>query len=197
MITRVIGITFAFDQACSASVYNKGRTNTVSRLILADKSNAKAAALLAEPLSYVIKGRFPHFARVDAITAVPMTVAKFEQKGVDHALELAKAVGRELGVPLIPGFLVKTRDPAKSQHESNLRERFENVKGCYAASTLPPGIGSVLLIDDTYITGSDLHYCAEALKTTGARRVFAACAARGVMIPGGGAGYLEGYFDAQ
>jgi predicted amidophosphoribosyltransferase len=195
MVERDLGITYSYDQARAAGVYSSQRRNTVSQYVLRSKRDRSAAPILADVMSFVIRTEFPHLGRADVVAAVPMTQEALHQKGFSHSLELAKHLAKLLGLPLAPDALAKNREPVKSQHESSLRERFDNVKGCFSVDDLPRWAETVLLIDDTYVTGASVNECAAILKAHGAVRVFVMCAARGVLVSER-ALYLEEYFDA-
>lgn len=195
VVDRDLGIRYSYDQARSAGVYSKLRRNTIGDYIRRNKSDPAFAPILAEVMAHVIKSEFPHLARADIVTAVPMTEQELREKRYNHAEEIAKSLAKTLGLPLEPALLVKKWEPPMTQHESDLRQRFENVKGCFEAQDLPAWAETVLLVDDTYISGASVNECSATLKAHGAGRVFVMCAARGVLVSDR-APYLEEYFDA-
>jgi len=195
IVDRDLGIRYSYDQARAAGVYSRKRRNSISNYIRKNKEDPSAAPILAEVMAHIIKSEFPYFARADMVVAVPTTQEKLEEKGFNHAQEIAEGVAKSLRLPLGPDTIIKNWEPAKAQHESNLRERFENVRGCFSVRHLPRWAETILLVDDTYITGASLNECSAVLKETGAARVFVMCAARGVLVSDR-TQYLEEYFDA-
>src|SRR3546814_4400461 len=47
--------------------------------------------------------------RPQALLAVPLHRARLRTRGYDQALELARPLARALGIPLLPGALVRSR----------------------------------------------------------------------------------------
>ncbi len=188
------GIEYAFDQTRAAGVYSKKHKNAISSLILRNKRDPGSASILAEVMAHVIRTQYPHLGRVDTVTEVPISASKLRDKGFNHAQAIAEALANCLDLSYTPEMLVQIRDPEKSQHESDLRERLTNLHGCFEIGRIPSGVGSVLVVDDTYVTGGTVNECAAVLKAHGIQRVFIMCAARGVMVSDRSR-YLEEYFD--
>ncbi|RMF74670.1 MAG: hypothetical protein D6744_14295, partial [Planctomycetota bacterium] len=60
--------------------------------------------------------------------------------------------------------------------------RFENVRGCFAPTRRPAVAGArVCIVDNLLVTGATIHEVAKVLRAAGARRIYAAVAARTVM----------------
>ena len=188
-------IQYSFDQARAAGVYSKVRKNASSTYVLRNKRDRSVAPILAEPMAYVIRQYAPHYTLVDLVAAVPKTPEKLAAKGFNQAEEIAKALGRLVGLPLASDLLAQVKEPPESQHRvPEFLDRFENIKGCFESGIVPEWAESVLLVDDTYTTGATVNECARVLKAGGVKRVFVMCAARGVMVSEK-TGYLEEYFD--
>jgi predicted amidophosphoribosyltransferase len=84
--------------------------------------------------------------------------------------QLARAVARELRLPLRPGALRKRR-PTRPQSRLRGKTRRAALRGAYAGRRDLVRDHSVLLVDDVATTGGTLNAAAAALKEVGARRV--------------------------
>jgi predicted amidophosphoribosyltransferase len=101
----------------------------------------------------------------DSVTFVPAG-RRARGRGFDPACLLARAVARELGVPL-RALLVRAHDGPR-QADVKQTERRANVRGRFAAVTTN---GVVLLVDDVFTTGATAEACALALVRAGASAV--------------------------
>lgn len=113
------------------------------------------------------------------ITWVPVSRKRRKERGYDQSELLARAVSRELGIP-VAGTLRKVRDnPAQSGIQDRAK-RLENVKDAYAPveDAAIPG-KRVLLIDDILTTGATASECARTLLRAGAEQVSLAVVAAG------------------
>lgn len=104
----------------------------------------------------------------DVVTAVPSTPRVRAERLFDPAAELARAVGRGLGLPY-RRLLHKVRETAdqttlgRADRRANLRDAFR------AAAASPPE--RVLLVDDILTTGATADACARALRQIGVAQV--------------------------
>ena len=135
---------------------------------------------LVGPLAEIMAGRWAN-AGVggDILVPVPVHPARRRQRGFDQAELLARAVGRRLGLPVVPAVRRATKTTA--QHELGRRARAANVGHAFAADApsapLVRGRWAVL-IDDLTTTGATLSGCAAALYDSGAVAVSALALAR-------------------
>ncbi|MEN1960376.1 ComF family protein [Luteimonas sp. MJ246] len=113
----------------------------------------------------------------DALVPVPLHRSRLRERGFNQALELARPLGRMLGVPVRGDFLLRTRKTAPQSRldaearAGNLRDAFETG----VRATPPP---HVVLVDDVMTTGATLHAAADALFDVGVERVDAWICAR-------------------
>ena len=112
----------------------------------------------------------------DAVTWAPLGPRRRRERGFDQGRLLARAIGRELGLPA-PRLLVRTRETAP-QARRGAGERRLAMEGAFAARR--PAPASVLLVDDVVTTGATVAACAAALRAAGARRVVVLAAARAI-----------------
>ena len=112
----------------------------------------------------------------DVLIPVPLHPRRLRQRGYNQALEIARFVGRELGVEVSHRLLARIKD-TMPQVGLGERERRRNVKGAFQTTTtdLPAHIA---LIDDVVTSGSTINVAARALKDAGVSIVSVWAAAR-------------------
>ncbi len=104
-----------------------------------------------------------------ALIPVPVPRARLFARGYNQAGELARALGRLRGLPVI-NALCRRSEGQESQTHLSARQRQENAFAAYHPAPsyakgrrrLPPHL---LLVDDVYTTGATARACARALKT--------------------------------
>ena len=104
------------------------------------------------------------------LLTVPLHHSRLRQRGYNQALELARPLVRELGVPLRHDVLQRLRR-TDAQTELDAIGRRRNVRGAFA---MRPGIelpAHIAILDDVMTTGATLAECARVLKRSGVRRV--------------------------
>ncbi len=118
--------------------------------------------------------------RPDILVPVPIHSSRMRSRGYNQAELLAERVGAELGIPVCPAALKRTKK-TRPQKELNPAERLHNLQQAFAAGTLPEGTRTVVLVDDIYTTGSTLEACARILTGMGVRNVYGltVCVGRG------------------
>jgi ComF family protein len=107
--------------------------------------------------------------RPDLLVAPPLTRARLRERGFNQALELAKTVGRELGVAVAIEGLRKVRETAP-QPSLGGKARRRNLRGAFACRTSLAG-AHVAIVDDVLTTGATADAVARVLKGAGAARV--------------------------
>ncbi|MGC9271191.1 ComF family protein [Acidiphilium sp.] len=142
------------------------------RLILpfkyADRPEAAAglAALLLRPGAELL-------ARAEVLVPVPLHRRRLAQRGYNQAGELARALGRRTGTPVLIDGLIRTR-ATRPLAELDQHEREMALRGAIAVRpSRQAGLAgrSVLLIDDILTSGATASACAEALYDAGAAAV--------------------------
>ena len=115
---------------------------------------------------------------------VPASRDALRARGFNPAAEIARALGRDLGLPVRHDWVARTRQQAQ-QHTLGRLERREAAQGLYACA---PGVRGrhIGIVDDVMTTGSTLHEIALALKAAGAASVTALVAARTPHPPDAG-----------
>jgi ComF family protein len=133
---------------------------------------------LAEPLAELTAkawgdGLFP----VDCMVPVPLHPRRLRERGYNQAALISKRLAVDIGLPVLPGVLVRSR-MTESQTRLNAFDRRQNVDGAFDVPGAECDGRSVLLVDDVCTTGSTLQACADALRLAGAVGVYALTVAR-------------------
>ena len=148
--------------------YNEGAAkNTVYKFKLGHKDYY--GEFLAKKMTDDLKAKFGDIG-FDYITCVPSSPGSLVKRGFDQTKLLAKHIGKNIDIPVKTGVL-GCRPFVPSQHESNYKERFDNVKGKYYIKKHIKA-ENVLLVDDIKTTGATLDACARELLYSGAKRVY-------------------------
>ncbi len=113
----------------------------------------------------------------DYITWVPVSFRRKLHRGYDQVELLAKAVSKELGIPLLPTLKKHRHNPAQSGIQDAARRK-ANVLGAYRVLPGADIMGRcLLLIDDVITTGATSSECAKTLLTAGAKDIYCAAVA--------------------
>ena len=111
------------------------------------------------------------------LVPVPLHLKRLAWRGFNQSLELAKALGRALDIPVCPGGMARIRHTTP---QSSLPgpQRLENIQGAFRADPAVVADRPVLLVDDVMTTGATVATACLALRQAGARRVDVLVAAR-------------------
>jgi ComF family protein len=128
----------------------------------------------------------PHFADVDLVLPVPLHWTRRWSRGYNQAEVLARAIAGVLGVPCRADLLVRARRTRTQTHLS-VEEKARNVASAFRVR--PAGLEPfrhILLLDDTFTTGSTLYACYAALRPHTAARISVATLAAVEGTPSAG-----------
>jgi ComF family protein len=129
-------------------------------------------------LSQLAADAFAALERPAALVPLPLHRARLRARGYDQALEVARPLGRALGIPLREDALLRVR-ATQAQSLLDAPQRRRNLHGAFAAiAAAPPLPAHVALVDDVMTTGATLHAAAKALHRAGVERVDAWVCAR-------------------
>lgn len=103
---------------------------------------------------------------IDAIIPVPLSLQRLKTRGYNQSLEIAKALGALLSLPVIVDGLQKHRT-TKSQSELTKAQRLSNISPTDFVVTETLTGKRVLLIDDVYTTGTTIQCIAKMLRQHG------------------------------
>ena len=107
--------------------------------------------------------------RPEMIVPVPMMPGPVLRRGFNQSAELARMLGRHLGLRPVAGGLRKLRETCV-QSSLGRAARSRNVAGAFAADAGVRG-RHILIVDDVMTTGATLAACARACLGAGAARV--------------------------
>ena len=110
----------------------------------------------------------------EALAPVPLHPRRLTRRGFNQAEEIARFIGRSIGVPVLPGICRRVRH-TRMQSRLSDEERRLNVAGAFACAKSPlrPAI-----VDDVVTTGATADAMAAALIAAGAEHVQVWAAAR-------------------
>jgi len=160
----------AYDDVLSAFDYRF----PIDRLVGRFKFSADLAA--GGYLGQALAVRATHAPRPDLLLASPASAQRLQERGFNPALVLARAVGRELGIPVHARALAKIRH-TPPQAGLDRADRRRNLRGAFAVRGQIDGL-HVAVVDDVMTTGSTLSAIAQVLREAGASRVSGWVAAR-------------------
>ncbi|QEI09080.1 ComF family protein [Pigmentiphaga aceris] len=129
------------------------------------------ARLLAESIRH--QGGLPADTR---LVPVPASTASLARRGFNPANEIARALGRELGLPVARGLLTRTRE-APAQHSLGRQARSRNAQALFRTTGAIDG-WHLAVVDDVMTTGATLDAVSRALLGAGAASVTALAVAR-------------------
>lgn len=112
----------------------------------------------------------------DLIVPMPLSRERLRERGFNQALEIARMVVAELGVPLASEACIRVRH-APPQSGLDWDARAKNIAGAFACAQDMAGL-SVAVVDDVVTTGATLNEIARVLRACGAARVAGWIAAR-------------------
>jgi len=104
----------------------------------------------------------------DHILPVPLHASRLRERGFNQAVELARPIASQFGLPLELNAVRRVR-ATSPQSDLSRKERLKNIKGAFEVSR--PLSGQVVIIDDVMTTGSTAHELASALLDAGAEQV--------------------------
>ena len=115
------------------------------------------------------------------LVPVPMYAAKERRRGYNQAALLARALGRELNIPVFPKLVIRNRNtrPLKSL---NSEERVNNLKKAFNLAQNGVKLKTIILIDDIFTTGSTIDQVSAVLLSGGCQRVYFATLAIGAGV---------------
>lgn len=158
----------AFDGLRAAFVHEGAAREVVHAL------KYRGTTALASPMGSLLADAVRrHGLAVDVVVPVPLSGLRRRTRGFNQAESLARALGRELQLPVRPRAALRRRHTPPQARSADAEERRRNVAGAFVSGRQNIAGGSVLLVDDVTTTGATLGACAAALKEGGAGSVWA------------------------
>lgn len=136
------------------------------------------AQILGALLSRAIAYQGLLLSRDFIIIPIPLHPSRKRTRGFNQAGLIAEALGGKLGIDVRADILRKIKN-TRPQMELPREERLENVSGAYAVSDSNSIINrTIILLDDVKTTGATLESAARALRSAGAKKIWALTVAR-------------------
>lgn len=107
--------------------------------------------------------------RPELILPVPLHPRRLRERGYNQALELARPISAELGIPTDTATCIRAAYTS-AQVGLDDRERRRNVRGAFAVARCPAA-KHVAILDDVVTTGSTVTELALVLRRAGVERV--------------------------
>ena len=167
---------YAFDDATARFEYRFPLDRLVQRFKYAGD------LVLGRWLALRLAERVGHLPRPDILVAPPLAPDRLRERGFNQGVELARVLGRSLGVRQDIATLRRSRATAP-QAGLGRRARQANLRGAFECRGSFRGL-HVAIVDDVMTTGATAHTLARALKAAGAARVSAWAVARAPDLPG-------------
>lgn len=101
-----------------------------------------------------------------------------EKRGYNQAALLAAELGKQLDIPVLTGFVERTRN-TRPQKELEGAKRQNNLKKAFKIVQNDVKLNTIVIIDDIYTTGSTIDAVAQACREAGVKHVYFAALAIG------------------
>lgn len=105
----------------------------------------------------------PLFEEVDAVIPVPLHWIRRWRRGYNQSEVIAKELSKELGARMRTDILRRRRYTG-TQTRLSAEKKVRNVSGAFKVMKKDPSIHHILLVDDTFTTGSTLYECFRTLR---------------------------------
>ena len=165
------GRELAFERAWSSFAYE----GTARALVLSLKAHGRLE--VAGVMASLVAARAPAALLTGTLVPIPAHPARIRQEGFNHALEIARRLGRLTGLRVLD--CLRRSGSARPQHGLERGQRLRNAHGSIAVR--PGAVAETeraLLVDDVYTTGATLDAGAAALRAAGVGEVEAVSFAR-------------------
>lgn len=109
-----------------------------------------------------------HFKDVDVIVPVPLHWTRHWKRGYNQAEIIAREIAEQLGVDFRADILKRSRR-TRTQTKVDPTRKAENVRGAFSVNNSKLkecGYRHMVLVDDVFTSGSTLHNCFLALRST-------------------------------
>jgi len=162
-----------FDVARSIGLYEKALMKTVLYL--------KKMPFLAGHVQHLLYQTFRNapFQNANLIMPVPLSKARFVERGFNQAELIARALARKTKIPMDTSSLIRIRHTQRHRPGMDKIARQKLVKDAFAVSNSKKILGKkIVLTDDVLTSGATVSNCAKVLKENGASEVYVLTLAR-------------------
>ena len=154
----------AFDTTYAPFIHHGAMRHLIAGLKF--NTDTKNARLLGVLLAQGLK-QTPQLP--DYLIPVPLHKARYRQRGFNQSIEIARAAGKALQLPVDVHSCIRHRD---TPHQTQLtaKQRRSNMKNAFSI-VKPIQVSHIAIVDDVMTTGSTVHELAVVLKKAGVARV--------------------------
>ena len=124
-------------------------------------------------------GEFILSVKPDGIIPIPLHPKRMRKRGYNQAGVLARALGKELSLPVYEKILFRVKNTAPLK-EQNYKERQNNLKKAFLVRKNDVKLNTIILIDDIHTTGTTVDEAAMALMAGGIPNVYVVTLAGGM-----------------
>lgn len=167
---RCLATAPPFDHAVAAVDYGFPWSGAIAEFKF--RGALEWAAALARLLADAVAA--DALARVDLVTAVPLSARRWRERGYNQAWEIARRVARARRLATCPDALLRLRDTPHQVHLDR-RQRDANLRGAFmpgdAQARARVQGRRVALVDDVLTTGVTAGEAARCLREAGAAEV--------------------------
>ena len=173
-----IGIDKTFEQGKALFAYKGQMKNAMYRFKYASRGDY--AVFFAEYAGYKY-GDWIREKGIEAIVPVPMYLGKKKKRGYNQAEIWATKLGKELQIPVITNWVIRTKDTKPMKNLDDL-EREKNLKNAFQIKENIVKYNYILLVDDIYTTGSTADAVTKCILSSGVDKVFllSVCIGQGI-----------------
>lgn len=126
-------------------------------------------------------GDFIRRVQPDGLIPVPLHRKRQNKRGYNQAELLAKAIGRQLEIPVYSKLLLRVKNTAPLKKQ-NPQERQNNLKKAFIIRQNDVKLDTIILVDDIYTTGSTVDEATNVLKEHGVKDIYVITLACGAGI---------------
>ncbi len=172
--------SFYFDECHSLLRYDYPIPYCISQLKF--QKQFIYAAAFGKLMAQKIAAYYDLNKKPDIIIAVPLHHKRYQERGFNQALEIAKPIAKQLTIPLGSDLCLRPK-ATPPQSQLSRKARLSNIKDAFVLrkNILPKHI---LLIDDVITTGATVNELSKILKQAGVKQIdIWACARATVDYP--------------
>jgi len=147
------------------------------------RGHERNAVFAAELLAAAMQ-RAGWAADIAGLVPVPMSWLRRVQRPCDHAALLATALGKQLGLRVMPVVRRLKHRPSQTNLASR-QSRFANVKDCFGPKRFGArsvGGKTICIVDNLITSGATVCELSKVLRRAGAKKLYAAVIARAVLL---------------
>ncbi len=168
-----------FARVHAALRYEQDAQTLVTRLKF--ERNLVAGRLLARLVAGTLQRTYGDTPLPERLLPVPLSATRLLRRGHNQAAVIARALHRELGIPVLHDAVRRIRHTAPQTGQTRAA-RLRNLRGAFAIRRQPPLV-PIAIVDDVMTTGTTVRTVARLLLAAGVPEVHVWVAARTPSLP--------------